>query len=217
VNERAVSELRELERRDAELAERSERLRALDGNVAGLRAQAEEIDAFFAAYPAVETRLRTALAGARRELELRQREVADAEALLGRARDDETRASARQALRRATDDVIVARERVARAAAEHEDLERRAVVLPHELPRLESRAAAFAAELDDAAPPTEGPRGLVDWSARAHASIFVATSHIDAERDRLIREANELATMLLGEPTYGATAAQARARVEAAL
>jgi hypothetical protein len=31
----------------------------------------------------------------------------------------------------------------------------------------------------------------------------------------LIREADELASMLLGEPTYGATIAQALARVEA--
>ena len=31
----------------------------------------------------------------------------------------------------------------------------------------------------------------------------------------MIREANELASMLVGEPTYGSTVAQARARVEA--
>jgi hypothetical protein len=31
----------------------------------------------------------------------------------------------------------------------------------------------------------------------------------------VIRESNELASMLLGEPTYGATVAQALARVEA--
>ena len=34
------------------------------------------------------------------------------------------------------------------------------------------------------------------------------------QRERVIREANELATMLLGEPAYGATVAQALARVE---
>ena len=58
---------------------------------------------------------------------------------------------------------------------------------------------------------------LVDWAARAQASLFVAVGQIDTQRDRVIREANELATMLLGEPTYGATPEQARARVEATL
>jgi hypothetical protein len=43
----------------------------------------------------------------------------------------------------------------------------------------------------------------------------VATRQLDAQRERIIREANELGTMLLGEPTYGSTAAQVFARVEA--
>ena len=63
--------------------------------------------------------------------------------------------------------------------------------------------------------PGEGPRALIDWSSHAHAELFVATRQLDAQRERIIREANELATMLLGESTYGSTTAQILARVEA--
>jgi hypothetical protein len=56
-------------------------------------------------------------------------------------------------------------------------------------------------------------RELAEWASRAHAELFVAAGQLDAQRDRVIREANELATMLLGEPTYGATVAQLAQRV----
>jgi len=42
----------------------------------------------------------------------------------------------------------------------------------------------------------------------------VFTGHIDSSREQIVREANELASMLLGDPTYGSTVAQALARVE---
>jgi hypothetical protein len=61
-------------------------------------------------------------------------------------------------------------------------------------------------------PPLGG--SLVEWASHAHAELFVAAGQIDVQRERVIREANELATMLLGEPAYGATVAQALARVE---
>ena len=57
---------------------------------------------------------------------------------------------------------------------------------------------------------------LVEWSSRVRAHVFVAAGQLDSQRDRVIREASELGSMLLGEPLYGATPAQVRARVEAA-
>jgi hypothetical protein len=56
-------------------------------------------------------------------------------------------------------------------------------------------------------------RDLVEWSSHAHAELFVAAGQLDAQRERVIREANELATMLLGEPTYGSTVGQLAERV----
>ena len=63
--------------------------------------------------------------------------------------------------------------------------------------------------------PDVAPLGgsLVEWASHAHAELFVASGQLDVERERVIREANELATMLLGEQTFGSTVERALARV----
>jgi len=70
-----------------------------------------------------------------------------------------------------------------------------------------------AAQADAVPPAPAGVRELVEWASHAHAELFVAAGQLDAQRDRVIREANELATMLLGEPTYGSSVAQLAQRV----
>jgi hypothetical protein len=215
MNERATDELRQLAEQDAELAARTTRLAELDRATAALRDRAETIDAFFASYPAEETRRRSAVADAGADLEGRRKELKEAEDTLERAKDEEAREYARRAVTRAVDHVAVASARLERAEAEHLELELEAAALPSDVPDLERRAAAIAAEVADVPQPGEGPRALVDWSSHAHAELFVATRQLDAQRERIIREANELGTMLLGEPTYGSTAAQVFARVEA--
>ena len=213
---RAVDELRELERRDAELAEQGERLHALDMEVGAVRGRAEEIEAFFLGYPETDERLRTAVAAATEEAAARRDELAEAERAVADARDDDSRAAAGRALVRARDHVETAEARVARATEEHQAHERDAAAAAAALPELAERAGLVASEVGHGVPEAT-PRGLVDWAAAAHASLFVAAGQVDAQRDRVIREANELATMLLGEPTYGDTAAQALGRVEASL
>jgi hypothetical protein len=82
--------------------------------------------------------------------------------------------------------------------------------------RVPSRLAQLferARRIDDAPPPADASE-LVAWASHAHAELFVAARQIDAQRERVIREANELASSLLGEATYGATPAQALARAE---
>lgn len=214
---RPVDELRELDRLDTGLRARAERLRALDAEVAAVRAAAEAADAFFTAYPDEDTRLRGALAQAKDELARRHAEEADARAERDAARDDETRRLAERAVERAADHVTVAEARVARAQAAYDALEQQAAALPAELGALEAQARRLDGELPDVPSPDASPRSLVEWASRAHASIFVTTGSVDTQRERVIREANELASMLLGEPTYGSTVAQATARVEAAL
>ena len=209
---RAIEELRALDARDRELSARAARLDELQDEIAAVRAKAEEIDAFFAAYPAAEERVRKVASAAEGDLASRRAEVADAEAMLERAADD-ARAAAERAVARARDHLVVAEARVERAVAERDALEREAAALPRELPEL----AARAARAGEGSVPDAVPRELIDWAARAQASLFVAAGQVNAQRERVIREANELATMLLGEPTYGATPAQARARVEATL
>lgn len=208
-----MEELRSLADRDAELAARAARLRELDGQVAALRAAAEAIDAFFAAYPEEDSRRRAALAEADAEIARRSDELAAAEAQVERARDPESRERAAHAVERARDHLSVAEGARARAQANADELERDAATLPGRVPALDERARAIAAEVDHLAVPPGGPRALVDWASHAHAELFVAAGQLDAQRDRVIREANELASMLTGEPTYGSTVAGALGRV----
>jgi chromosome segregation ATPase len=215
VNRRAVDDLRALARRDEHLAAEADRLRELDGQVAALRTAAEAIDAFFAAYPEEETRRRTALAEAEAELERRRAELRAAEAELAAATGDDERGHAEHGVERGRDHVAVAESALERARASAHELERDASRLPNDVPRLEERARAIAAEVPHVPAAPAGPRALVDWASHAHAELFVAAGQLDAQRERVIREANELASMLLGEPTYGSTVAQLAERVDA--
>jgi chromosome segregation ATPase len=209
VDGRALRELRRLADEDSELSEQALEARRLDDEIGAIRSRAEAIEASLADLPDRDALARSELAAATGELDARHREEADAERTLAEARDDEDREEAERVLNRAADHVAVARARTDRATAAVDDLQREAERLPVEAAQLGERAASLRG--------VEPPQGesLVDWASHAHAELFVKAGQLDAQRDRLIREANELATMLVGEPTYGATAAQALARAEA--
>lgn len=207
MDERAVNELRRLAGLDAELSERASALRELDDRVAALRERAEAIGAFLSAYPDEEPRRRRELEDADEELVRRQEELAVAKRRLAAAQSDDERTHTEHEVARAVDHIAVAETRIERARSAHDELERDAAALPRELHELEVQARTV---------PDVPPFGssLVEWASRAHAELFVAAGQIDVQRERVIREANELASMLLGEPTYGVTVAQALARVE---
>jgi chromosome segregation ATPase len=205
VDRRALSELRDLAGHDAELTAEADELRRRDDDVAAIRVRAEAIDAFFSSYANQEARHGSAIAAARADLAHRLEELAQADAVLARARDEDARIHAQHAVDRAHDHRAVAESTLQRAEGELAELEREAAALPHELAELERRAGGGVA----------GARGLIEWASHTHAELFVAAGQIATSRERLIREADELASMLLGEPTYGATIAQALARVEA--
>ena len=214
MDDRAVSDLRQLARLDEELAAAAARLRRLDELAAELRGRAETIDGFFAVYPEEETRRRETVAAARAEVERRDAAKAAAEEQVAQARGDESRVQAERAVARAADHLEIARASLARAEAERAELEREATALPGEVPDLEERAQVVARAVPEVPEPEAGPRALVDWASRAHAELFVGVRQIDAQRERVIREANELASAVLGEPTYGSTVSQALERVE---
>jgi chromosome segregation ATPase len=205
VDRRALSELRDLAGHDAELTAEADELRRRDDDVAAIRVGAEAIDAFFSSYANQQARHGSAIAAARADLAHRLEELAQADAVLARARDEDARIHAQHAVDRAHDHRAVAESTLQRAEGELAELEREAAALPHELAELERRAGGGVA----------GARGLIEWASHTHAELFVAAGQIATSRERLIREADELASMLLGEPTYGATIAQALARVEA--
>jgi len=210
VDDRALSELRDLARWDSELAERAAELRRLDDEVAAIRSAAEAVGAFVAGLPEEEGRRGAELGAAAIELGERRAQLAQTEQDVVGAADDEARALAERARARAADHVAVAQARVDRAEAAANDLRRDAERVPAELPSLVERAT----RVESSTPPTD-ESSLVEWASHAHAELFVAARQIDAQRECVIREANELASMLIGEATYGATVAQALARAEA--
>jgi chromosome segregation ATPase len=212
MDERALHELKALAARDARLADDAERVHELDAQIRALRVRAEAIDAFFAAYPEEERRRRELADTARLELAERRTELAHAEAELETAHD-EARERAQSAVTRARDHVAVAEAALARETAAIAELERDASSLPEEVALLEERARVVAHEVPDRPAPPAGVRELVEWASHAHAELFVAAGQLDAQRERVIREANELATMLLGEPTYGSTVEQLTERL----
>jgi chromosome segregation ATPase len=205
-----MGELQALQRRGSELDETSTALRDRESAIAGIRARAEEIDAFFAAYPETEARLRAGIDEAQDDHARRRDELAAAEHEAAQARDEEQRARLEHVTARARDRLADAGARLDRAHAAHEELERRAAELPGELARLEDDARRIAG----AALPDPGSRGLVEWASHAHAEVFVELGQVDRQRDQLVREANELGSLLLGEPAYGLTPSQVLARVE---
>jgi dTMP kinase len=217
VDERALAEVRLLASRDADLAEQAARLRGLGDEAEAIRARAEAIESFFAGYPDEEKRRRAATDRARQELDRWRAEAARAGEEVEAARDEQERATAERALRRADDRVAVAETAVAAAAEAEAELERTAAALTEEVPSLEQRAARVAQAFPEAGRPSGGLRALVEWASGVRASIFVAVGQLEQQRERLIREAIELGTNLVGEPLYGSTTAQVRDRVEATL
>jgi hypothetical protein len=202
MDDRALAELRDLARRDAELAGAATELRRRDLAATQLRTRAEAIESFFLTYPDEAAERNEALAAASAELARRRAELEAADAARAHARDEDARIHAQNGVERARDHIVVAEATLRRAEGDVAALEREAAALPIELVELERESGVT------------GARALVDWAAHRHAELFVASGQTDAARERVIREAHELASMLLGEPTYGATVAQALDRVE---
>jgi hypothetical protein len=213
VDSRALEELQALARRDIELSGAIRELELVQDAVARIHARFVAIDAFLATYSIEEQRMRDNLREADGGLTTRRHELNDAERTLGSATDEE-REQARMAVGRAKDRVATAEARVQRVHQELEALQRNNTEFSAELLQLESEARELSAPTSTLAPPGTGPGALLVWATRANATLFVAHSQLAADRDWIIREASEIATMLTGVATYGLTAEQALRQVE---
>jgi DNA repair exonuclease SbcCD ATPase subunit len=213
----------ELEQRDATLAGRIGALAELSAEVELIRARAAEIESLLEALPAERAHLDEADADAARDRELARAGLAEAESALERARSEDARDTARRAVMLAAAAVRAEDERRVRLIERRTALEQEAERLEAEAGDLERRAAAAAASLEKSsrvssiAPPERGLSGIVDWGARAHAAVVVARGGLESERERIVREANELAASVLGEPLYTASVALVRRRLETEL
>ncbi|HXH87402.1 MAG TPA: hypothetical protein VNI55_02190 [Gaiellaceae bacterium] len=210
----------ELEQRDEEVAERLATLAALNQGVDEVRGRADAVAAFRERLPADRAHLETAMAEAERELTEAREALARAHDAVERARSEDARTTARRHEAHAASDLHTTEERRDRLLARGKSIARESVEAESEAAELATKAAELAAALETAprvaspVPPQAGLDGVLDWAARAHAALFVARSGLETERERVVREANELAASVLGEPLYATSVATVRRRLE---
>ncbi|MDQ3891244.1 MAG: hypothetical protein M3312_11945, partial [Actinomycetota bacterium] len=64
------------------------------------------------------------------------------------------------------------------------------------------------------AAPGPGLAGVSTWATSARAALFVARGGLVSEREAVIRQANELGALVLGEPLTSATPSLVARRIE---
>ena len=216
---------RRLEETDLALARSTAHVDELRREVAALRGRAEEVDRLLTGLPAAREAAAQAVRAAEADLGRRMDAVEKAERELAaaeRRRDEERLAAARRAVVRTRDAAATAEGRLDRARVARDQLERDAERAREDAPQLERRAAELAARLGGAArvsahaaaAPAPGLAGTLAWTARAEAALFVARSGLEAERERVVREANELGASALGEQLGATSVALVRERLE---
>jgi hypothetical protein len=229
-SEAALAHAAELEERDGALATEIEALAGLAERADAIRAHARELHGFFESVPGereallrLEDEARRLLAAARVELERAEAQLAGLEAKR-RARAEE-KDQARRELTRAREGLSDAEARLLRAGKRRQELADDERSARARAEGLAVEAGGVARELGEAPRISRAGRELpgatltelAAWGDRAHAALFVARSSLVAERDRVVREAAELASAVLGEPLGGASVALARRRIEEAL
>jgi chromosome segregation protein len=207
-----VAWARELEAEDAALARAIADVEAKRVAATELRARAEHAEKFLVRLPEARADAARAVAEAEAELQRRRADLLEAEAELERAEKEEAVLSARRAVVRTRDLVSGAERRLERLRAEQAALEEEARAVEAELPELERRAAGLAAGVEGLPAPAEV--GVASWAARAQAALFVARSGLEARREAVIRQANELGASALGEPLVSASVSLVRERLE---
>lgn len=195
-------------------------------SVGAVRGRAEEAAAVLMSADEQRARLGAALAEAEREADERRRTLEHAEAEFEAAagkRDEERRKAAERFVVRARDALAMAERQVALAREALTRHEERVDAAERAVPEIEVEAARLARALAGlprlaphaAALPRLGLDGVGEWARTAYAALTVARSSVSNERDALIRQANELGSVALGEPLAASSAAVVHQRVEA--
>jgi len=225
-----VAHVRELERRDLDLAARIDGVVDLLRRVDDIGGRARRVRGALEAIPAEIGQAERAERDARaREAEMRK-ELADAERRLeeaasSRRAGEDARMAADRAVRRAA---VGAEDAAATVAAMRERLEalvRDEAALQAEGEGLAVEARHVAAEVATTPRVSESGRSapgssldeIEEWGARAHAALFVVRGGLENERERIVLEANTLATAVLGEQVGGSSVALVRKRLEESL
>ncbi|MEO8290548.1 MAG: hypothetical protein ABI649_06080 [Gaiellaceae bacterium] len=220
-SESVLAFLRELEQADEEVGAVLAELDELARESEAVRLRALELEAWLLRVPADLEAAGKAVTRAREELVAAREARAEADEALERAGEDAVRAAEHFAVR-ASDRVSVAERRAAKADGARAALEEEAREAVEESGALERRAHELARALrgrprlaeDAGADPAPGLAGVAEWGSTARAALFVARGQLAAERDAVIRQANELGSLALGEPLTSASAAVVARQVE---
>jgi len=225
-----LAHVAELQRRDEEIAGQIEAVRAVEERVGAVRARAAFVGEALERIPL-----------ARDEVTRRRR---DADAAVETAAAELERASSRLATlessrRRSTDELerarkedATAREALSDAAAARARMDEREEALTEEESALRAErgelgraAVGIASELERIGRVTEAARvapgetlaELDDWGGRVRSALFVVRGTLEAERERVVMEANALGASVLGEELGASGVALVRRRLETAL
>ena len=224
-DERTVAFLEELARADEAAASVLAELDGLAAEVELIRAEAaatvDRLERLPGERAAAQTEREEAEATVAERLEA-HRAAADELAQAEAGRGDSRAAEARRAEVRARDLLRSAERRAGRARAEEERLEAEKQALARRADDLDRRSRTLADELarrpglSEVAPPPDGagPAGLAPWTTETRAALFVARGRLASEREAVIRQANELGALVLGEPLTAQSAALVARRVE---
>ena len=172
-----------------------------------------------AALPAEREEAVRTLAEAEREVEERRASYEEAQAA-AEGRDDP---AAQRTEVRTHDLLHSAKRRAMHARAELERLDNERGQLAEEAATLHRRAGEIAAQLAErpglpeaaGRAPGNSLEELIDWATEARAALLVARSNLAAQRDAVIRQANELGALVLGEPFTAQSPAAVLRQVEA--
>jgi chromosome segregation ATPase len=222
-DEQALDFARELARADEDAAATLAELVELAAEVEALRVRAAGLADRVARLPGEQEAARTAVEDAEREV-ARRRETAAAAEAVSRAADDDRARAAANALTRAADGLRMAERRLVAARADDDRLRAEELAAAGEAAALTERARAVAAGLHErsalaaaaSGPPEDDLASVAAWATNARAALFVARGQLASQRDQLLRQANELAAAVLGEPVPASSAAAVVRRVEAA-
>ena len=223
-HEPALAFARELEARDAQLAGAIGEVAALQREVEQLRIRGTEIERFVVRLPEARETAAATVREAERELEAKREAARQAEAELERAEragKQDAVAEARRTALRFRDAAAMAERKLGRAVEERAALEHEAEAVQVEQPRLEEQARGVSNRLarlprvsrEATVEPEAGLAGTLAWAGRARAGLFVVRGGLEAERERVVRQANELGALALGEPVYATSVAGVRERL----
>lgn len=220
----------DIERRDGAVAGELELVLDLAARSDEIRARAEQIQLLVESVPGETATLDRNEAEARDARAAAVGAVASAESRVaelehGRFAAPETRAAAERDLARSREIAAESTSRLERLALDRASLleaestaRADALELVREAHEVASRLQAVArVSRSGREAPGQDLAQVVEWGSRVHAALFVVRGQLESERDRLVREANELGCAVLGEQFAGANVALVRRRLEEAL